>query len=83
MLFGGCPSGTTASFDTKHLHYDQISLISPFHFGTNAVRTARVWLIDHRMDLSPLISGERALSDGVRTFEDLNHGQGLKYVFKP
>jgi L-iditol 2-dehydrogenase len=83
MLFGGCPSGTTASFDTKRLHYDQISLISPFHFGTNAVRTARVWLIDHRMDLSPLISGERALSEGVRTFEDLTQGQGLKYVFKP
>jgi hypothetical protein len=42
-----------------------------------------VWLIDHRMDLSPLISGERALSEGVRTFEDLTQGQGLKYVFKP
>jgi L-iditol 2-dehydrogenase len=83
MLFGGCPSGTSASFDTKKLHYDQISLISPFHFGTNAVRTARVWLIDHRMDLSPLISGERSLDEGVRVFEDLKDGRGLKYVFKP
>jgi len=83
MLFGGCPSGTTASFDTKRLHYDQISLISPFHFGTNAVRTARVWLIDHRMDLSPLISGERSLEQGAETFEDLKEGRGLKYVFKP
>lgn len=83
MLFGGCPSGTTASFDTKRMHYDQISLISPFHFGTNAVRTARVWLIDHRMDLSPLISGERSLSEGEQTFQDLKEGRGLKYVFKP
>jgi L-iditol 2-dehydrogenase len=83
MLFGGCPSGTTASFDTKRLHYDQISLISPFHFGTNAVRTARIWLIDHRMDLSPLISGERSLSQGEETFQDLKEGRGLKYVFKP
>lgn len=83
MLFGGCPSGTTASFDTKKLHYDQISLVSPFHFGTNAVRTARVWLIDHRMDLSALISGERSLDQGVQTFQDLKEGKGLKYVFKP
>jgi L-iditol 2-dehydrogenase len=83
MLFGGCPSGTQASFDTKRLHYDQISLVSPFHFGTNAVRTARVWLIDHRMDLSPLISGERILSQGEETFQDLKEGRGLKYVFKP
>lgn len=83
MLFGGCPSGTTASFDTKKLHYDQISLVSPFHFGTNAVRTARVWLIDHRMDLSALISGERSLDQGEQTFQDLKEGKGLKYVFKP
>ncbi|MCC7230771.1 MAG: alcohol dehydrogenase catalytic domain-containing protein [Fimbriimonadaceae bacterium] len=83
MLFGGCPSGTTASFDTKRLHYDQITLVSPFHFGTNAVRTARVWLIDHRMDLSPLISGTRSLDEGESTFEDLRQGRGLKYVFKP
>lgn len=83
MLFGGCPSGTMASFDTKRLHYDQISLVSPFHFGTNAVRTARIWLIDHRMDLSPLISGERTLAQGTKTFRDLEQGKGLKYVFKP
>ncbi len=81
MLFGGCPSGTNASFDTKRLHYDQITLVSPFHFGTNAVRTARVWLIDHRMDLSPLISGERSLDQGEQVFEDLREGRGLKYVF--
>jgi L-iditol 2-dehydrogenase len=83
MLFGGCPSGTHASFDTKRIHYDQITLISPFHFGTNAVRTARVWLIDHRMDLSPLISGERSLEEGEQVFQDLKAGKGLKYVFKP
>jgi L-iditol 2-dehydrogenase len=83
MLFGGCPSGTRASFDTKRMHYDQITLLSPFHFGTRAVRQARVWLVDHRMDLSPLLSGERPLSDGAQTFEDLRQGIGLKYVFKP
>jgi len=83
MLFGGCPSGTFARFDTKRLHYDQITLLSPFHFGTRAVKTARVWLVDHRMDLSPLLSGERKLEDGAAVFEDLRRGIGLKYVFRP
>jgi L-iditol 2-dehydrogenase len=83
VLFGGCPSGTSACFDTKRVHYDQITLLSPFHFGTEAVRNAREWLLDPRLDLSPLISGERRLEDGPATFEDLRAGRGLKYVFRP
>ncbi len=83
VLFGGCPAGSTASFDTRRVHYDQITLLSPFHFGTSAVRTARRWLLDPRFDLSPLLSGERSLEDGVQVFEDLTQGIGLKYVFKP
>ena len=81
MLFGGCPGGTTATYDTKRLHYDQITLLSPFHFGTKAVRAAASWLND--MDLSALISGERNLSEAEQTFQDLHAGRGLKYVFKP
>ncbi|MFZ4509074.1 MAG: zinc-dependent alcohol dehydrogenase [Fimbriimonas sp.] len=83
MLFGGCPSGTRASFDTRTVHYDQISLLSPFHFGTAAVRQAREWLIDPRFDLSPLISGRRLLDDAAGVFRDLREGKGIKYVFQP
>lgn len=82
VLFGGCPGGTKATFDTRRLHYDQITLLSPFHFGTRAVRTSRDWLLSG-IDLAPLISGERALSEGEATFADLLAGRGLKYVFKP
>ena len=83
VLFGGCPSGTSASFDTGRLHYDQITLVSPFHFGTVAVQTAREWLLDADFDLSPLISGHRSLEEAHETFEDLKAGRGLKYVFQP
>jgi L-iditol 2-dehydrogenase len=83
VLFGGCASGTHASFDTKKLHYDQITLLSPFHFGTQAVRMARAWLLDPRMDLGPLISGVRLLDQGKQVFDELRAGIGLKYVFKP
>jgi L-iditol 2-dehydrogenase len=83
VLFGGCPSGSLARIDTRKLHYDQIALLSPFHFGTKAVRTAREWLLNPAMDLRPLISGERSLEEGNKTFEDLRAGLGIKYVFKP
>lgn len=83
MLFGGCPSGTSACFDTRRVHYDQIKLVSPFHFGTSAVRTARRWLLDPRFDLMPLLSGTRELEDGTQVFEDLKGGVGIKYVFQP
>lgn len=83
VLFGGCPSGTSACFDTRKLHYDQITLLSPFHFGSQAVRTAREWLLDTSLDLSPLLSGNRDLSEGEQVFSDLKNGKGLKFVFKP
>ncbi len=83
MLFGGCPPGTQACFDTKRLHYDQITLLSPFHFGTEAVRTARDWLVGGKMDLTPLITAERSLEEGAAVFEDLRQGRGIKFVFRP
>lgn len=83
VLFGGCPSGSRVTLDTRRVHYDQISIISPFHFGTEAVRTARDWLIDNRLGLDLLLSGYRDLRDGARVFEDLRHGRGVKYVFCP
>ncbi len=83
VLFGGCPGGTQASFDTHRLHYDQITLLSPFHFGTKAVKQAREWLVNPQVDYSLLLSGERSLSEAVETFDDLSAGRGLKYIFRP
>ena len=81
VLFGGPPGGTRVSFDTNRLHYDGISLLSPFHFGTAAVRLARKWLLS--LDLSPLITAERPLEEAAATFADLEAGRGIKYAFVP
>lgn len=83
VLFGGCPAGTRVSFDTRRIHYDQIDLISPFHFGTRAVRTARHWLLDPKFDVDLLLSGQRRLAEAAAVFEDLAEGRGIKYVFRP
>ncbi|MCC7101736.1 MAG: alcohol dehydrogenase catalytic domain-containing protein [Fimbriimonadaceae bacterium] len=83
MLFGGCPSGTSARFDTHRVHYDQISIISPFHFGTQAVRRAKDWLEDISLPFDHLISGDRELSESLGVFEDLKRGVGIKYALRP
>ena len=83
MLFGGCPSGTKASYDTARLHYDQITLLSSFHFGTEAVGLAHVWLLDPKLDLDLLLTSERPLEDGPAVFEELKAGQGIKVVLRP
>ncbi len=83
VLFGGCKAGTQVRFDTQRLHYDDISVISPFHFGTRAVKMARSWLLHPEFDLSPLFSGNRDLADGEMVFRDLEQGRGIKYVFHP
>ena len=83
MLFGGCAPGTKVAYDTKRVHYDQISIVSPFHFGTQAVRQARIWILNSKTDLNLLISGERKLEEGVQVFQDLDAGKGIKFVFRP
>ena len=83
ILFGGCSPGTKAAFDTAHVHYSQIQLISPFHFGTQAVKQAREWILHSQVDLSKLISGIRNLEEGAQIFQDLESGLGIKYVIHP
>ncbi|HWJ03186.1 MAG TPA: alcohol dehydrogenase catalytic domain-containing protein, partial [Verrucomicrobiae bacterium] len=56
LLFGGCPKGTSVTFDTARLHYDQITLHSPFHFDPGAVEEAFVMLRDEKVKPGGLIS---------------------------
>jgi L-iditol 2-dehydrogenase len=65
------------------VHYSQIQLISPFHFGTQAVKQAREWILHSQVDLSKLISGTRNLEEGAQIFQDLESGLGIKYVIHP
>lgn len=83
MLFGGCPKGTAACFDTARVHYDQITLLSPFHFGTGAVKQSKIWLEDPSIPFDHLISGDRELSESLHVFDDLKRGVGIKYALRP
>lgn len=83
LLFGGCPGGTRACFDTARLHYDQITLQGAFHFTPTAVTEARDLLVTERIDVRPLISGRFPLADLEKVLNLLSAGEGIKYALHP
>lgn len=83
VLFGGCASGTKATFDTGRLHYDGIELCSPFHFRPRDVAESRRLLSLVGLDWSPLVSGAVGLSDLPSLFSTLGDGGEMKLAVVP
>ena len=83
VLFGGCLPGTQFRLDTQQLHYDQLNLVSPFHFTPRAVRRARELLISDGFLGHTLISGEYALSELPAALAAHQRGDGIKFAVIP
>jgi len=83
VLFGGCPAGTTVSFDTYRLHYDQVRVLSPFHFTPKAVRQAYELLTTGRIPAKKFISGTYPLAELSLALDLLQRGEGIKYAVIP
>ncbi len=82
-LFGGCPTGTSVTYDAHRLHYDEITLRGVFHFTPADVRRAFKLLASGRMKTSALISGRYPLNELGKAFDKLAKGQGIKYAIIP
>lgn len=82
ILFGGCKTGTSVTYDTHKLHYDEIRLRGTFHFMPEDVRTAYE-LLKSKLTVSPLISGRYPLRDLLVPFQKLSKGEGIKYAIIP
>jgi L-iditol 2-dehydrogenase len=83
VLFGGLPSGTHVPYDSYRLHYDEVRLLSPFHFTPAAVRTAYDLLASELLPVQSLISATYPLDALPRAFADLEAKSGLKYAIVP
>lgn len=83
LFFGGCPSGSKVSFDTRRVHYDELTLKGAFHFRPQEVREAFDLIERREISLDPLISGEFRLPELIQAFERLMTGHGIKYVIRP
>ena len=40
VFFGGCAPGTKLNVDTRRMHYDNLTLLAPFHFRPRDVKRA-------------------------------------------
>jgi L-iditol 2-dehydrogenase len=82
-FFGGLPSSARVSFLAARMHYDEVRLISPFHFTPRAVRRAYDLLVSRSIDPAPLITGTVPLERIASVFERLDAGEGIKFAIAP
>lgn len=82
-FFGGLPADARVTFPASRLHYDQVRLVSPFHFSTASVRRAYDILSEEWIQVEPLISQTFGLGDIAQAFERLDNGEGIKFAIEP
>lgn len=83
ILFGGCSSGATVTYDAGRLHYDELTLKGVFHFTPADVKEAYTLLKKGGIKVSKLISGSYPLKNISKAFGKLTKGEGVKYVIRP
>jgi L-iditol 2-dehydrogenase len=82
-FFGGLPADAKALFTASRLHYDEVRLVSPFHFTPSAVKRARDLLVEKKIDPLPLITETVPLAEIATVFERLKNGEGIKFAVTP
>ncbi len=83
ILFGGCPPGTRACFDTGRVHYQELTLRGVFHHHPTHIRTALGLLAGGAVPAEAFISGEVPLSRLGEALELMAARRGLKYAVNP
>ena len=83
VFFGGCPAGTALSVDTRRMHYDNLTLLAPFHFRPRDVRTAFELLSAATLGAGRIINARRSLADLADVFVMLERGDVLKCAVIP
>lgn len=82
-FFAGLPAQTRVGFAAARLHYDEVQLVSPFHFTPADVREAYQLIAARDLPLERLISHVYRLADIATVFERLDAGEGMKAMIQP
>jgi L-iditol 2-dehydrogenase len=83
LLFGGCPSGTTASFEAEKIHYGELHVQGSFHHTPAAVERAFRLIVSGKVAIKPLISHEMALERAEEALQLMGSGRALKVALRP
>ncbi len=82
-LFGGLEEGARPSFSAARMHYDEIALVSPFHFSPADVRAAYDLLTSGTFDPLPLVTQSVPLEGIADLFRRLDAREGIKFAVIP
>lgn len=82
-LFGGCERGTHITLDTRRLHYDEITLISLFHYTPRHFKAALDLIATGQVDPSALITDRAPLSGLTHALEEVALGRAVKVAILP
>ena len=82
-FFGGCTSGTKVSFDTRPIHYSELTFKGVFHH-TPAYFTQALELIQsHHVNVEALITARLPLESTTDALQLLSQKKGVKYALIP
>jgi len=79
-LFGGCAAGTTVALDTQRMHYDQLTIKSPFHHTPRHVREALQLIANGIINASEWISDNAPLIELPQVMASLVQPNGVLKV---
>lgn len=83
VFFGGCPVNTTLGIDTRRMHYDNLTLLAPFHFRPRDVRRAYELLCAGTLGAGRVINARRRLGELAEVFAMLERSSVLKCAIIP
>ncbi len=78
VFFGGCPPDTALSVDTRRMHYDNLTLLAPFHFRPRDVRGLRDSCARQPRRRTAIINARRSLSELAEVFAHARTRRGAE-----
>lgn len=78
VLFGGAAPGTTVTFDTKKVHYDQITIKGLYHHTPVYIKSALDFISKHADILKPIITTTLPLSETESALRMMEERRALK-----
>lgn len=82
-FFGGCSSGSNVSFETRHLHYSELTFKGVFHHTPAYFAQALELIQGHHIEVEALVTKRLPLYLTVEALELLVQRQGVKYALIP
>jgi L-iditol 2-dehydrogenase len=82
-FFGGCPSGSRVSFETRPIHYSELTFKGVFHHTPAYFAQALELIQGHHIDVEALITARLPLISTIDALQLLMQKQGIKYALIP